>query len=633
MRTTIAAAFSLALRLDEVLDDDPLLDELWMKLAQTISVATEPEGADIYFRAYSAQEAEWESLGASPLQPTQAPFGLFWLKIERDGFQTIESLFPRRSTISSPTEDLSFQVTLNPTDAIPETMVRVPTGPLAVSLFAFDNVPVEASSYLMDKHEVTNADFKSFVDEGGYGTRELWRHEFRYREKRVSWEVAMRQFRDETGRPGPSTWEVGAYPEGRARYPVSGVSWFEGAAYCVFVGKRLPSIYHWLGATRTSMADAVISMSNFGGGPMAVAIHPPGPRGTYDMAGNVREWCSNEVGERRYILGGAANQPTFMFYESDVAFPMDRSSTNGFRCADFLDAGRTELDALMAPIELPVPPEKLEPVSDEVFEAYKALFDFDPVPLDSNVDSVDVSSPYWRREKITFRAAYAEEDVALYLFLPTSRDPPFQTVIYFPGVAAQRQSSPDKLQMRYVAFLIHSGRAVAYPIYKGTHERKEPIPEDMRSRAFVDYHTYWMSDLTRTVDYLETRDDIDTDKLGYYGFSWGGTIGAMVLALEQRFSAAVLLDGGLSPIPRRPEIRIGYYAPRVETPVLMINGSEDATFPLERSQKPLFDLLGTPAENKQHILFPAGHAVFSRFRNQAIGKILDWFDRYLGPTS
>jgi hypothetical protein len=64
----------------------------------------------------------------------------------------------------------------------------------------------------------------------------------------------------------------------------------------------------------------------------------------------------------------------------------------------------------------------------------------------------------------------------------------------------------------------------------------------------------------------------------------------------------------------------------------MINGSFDAAFPLESSQKGLFQLLGTPAERKQHILYPSGHAVFVRYRNQAIENILDWFDRYLGPT-
>ena len=58
----------------------------------------------------------------------------------------------------------------------------------------------------------------------------------------------MSQFRDETGRPGPSTWEVGTYPEGQARYPVSGVSWFEAVAYCE-LGNILDWFDRYLGPT------------------------------------------------------------------------------------------------------------------------------------------------------------------------------------------------------------------------------------------------------------------------------------------------------------------------------------------------------------------------------------------------
>jgi len=62
----------------------------------------------------------------------------------------------------------------------------------------------------------------------------------------------MAEFRDATGRPGPSTWELGTYPQGRSDYPVGGVSWYEAAAYAEFVGQSLPTVYHWyLGATAT----------------------------------------------------------------------------------------------------------------------------------------------------------------------------------------------------------------------------------------------------------------------------------------------------------------------------------------------------------------------------------------------
>ena len=55
----------------------------------------------------------------------------------------------------------------------------------------------------------------------------------------------MALFTDKTGRPGPSTWEAGDYPEGQDNYPVSGISWYEAAAYAEYAGKSLPTADHW----------------------------------------------------------------------------------------------------------------------------------------------------------------------------------------------------------------------------------------------------------------------------------------------------------------------------------------------------------------------------------------------------
>ena len=55
----------------------------------------------------------------------------------------------------------------------------------------------------------------------------------------------MSEFVDKTGRPGPSTWEAGDYPDGQDDYPVSGVSWYEAAAYAEYAGKVLPTGDHW----------------------------------------------------------------------------------------------------------------------------------------------------------------------------------------------------------------------------------------------------------------------------------------------------------------------------------------------------------------------------------------------------
>ena len=67
------------------------------------------------------------------------------------------------------------------------------------------------------------------------------------------------------------------------------------------------------------------------------------------------------------------------------------------------------------------------------------------------------------------------------------------------------------------------------------------------------------------------------------------------------------------------------FVTRVKVPVLMINGEFDTIYPYETSQKPMFDLLGTPAEHKKIHVTPAAHVVP---RDELIRETLDWFDRY-----
>ena len=55
----------------------------------------------------------------------------------------------------------------------------------------------------------------------------------------------MTRFKDRAGRPGPATWELGNYPERQGDFPVTGVSWYEAAAYAEFAGKTLPTAHQW----------------------------------------------------------------------------------------------------------------------------------------------------------------------------------------------------------------------------------------------------------------------------------------------------------------------------------------------------------------------------------------------------
>jgi predicted esterase len=117
----------------------------------------------------------------------------------------------------------------------------------------------------------------------------------------------------------------------------------------------------------------------------------------------------------------------------------------------------------------------------------------------------------------------------------------------------------------------------------------------------------WAQDLSRTVDYLATRSDIDSQRMTFAGFSLGAAVAPVLVVAEPRFKAAMLIAGGYHARAWLPEIDPRRYAPHVKLPVLMLNGSCDAIFPMQSSQDPLFRHLGSA--DKQRKLLLAGHTI------------------------
>ena len=70
---------------------------------------------------------------------------------------------------------------------------------------------LEIGDCWIDRFEVTNIQFKAFLDSGGYESQEFWKVPFTKKDRVLSWEEGMREFVDKTGQPGPSTWELGDY--------------------------------------------------------------------------------------------------------------------------------------------------------------------------------------------------------------------------------------------------------------------------------------------------------------------------------------------------------------------------------------------------------------------------------------
>jgi dienelactone hydrolase len=139
----------------------------------------------------------------------------------------------------------------------------------------------------------------------------------------------------------------------------------------------------------------------------------------------------------------------------------------------------------------------------------------------------------------------------------------------------------------------------------------------------------WAKDLGRSIDYLETRKDIDSHRLAYYGLSLGAVWGPVLTAVEPRLKASVLVAGGLPFEKLPPEIEPLNFAPRVKIPTLMLNGQEDFIYPVASSQDPLFRLLGTPSTAKRRATFESGHIPPLQ---PIVKESLDWLDRYLGPV-
>jgi eukaryotic-like serine/threonine-protein kinase len=619
------SAWQLIREAEPYVPNDPQMRHVQDIVSHVGSIHTTPPGADVYVTDYD-DPSGWELLGRSPLDNLRIPAGYLRFRVSKPGFETAEAAL---LTAVRPNPDF----TLEPLGSAPVGMVRVPAGTYQLG----GSSPVELAQYWLDKYEVTNRQFKEFIDRGGYQKREYWKQPFIENGRSVFWNEAMLRFRDATGRPGPSTWELASYPEGRADFPVSGVSWYEAAAYAEFADKSLPAVYHWNKAAGRGddaglgVFSNILLFSNFGGkGPARVgSFQGLSEYGAYDMAGNVKEWCWNEAGgSKRYILGGAWNEPAYQFTGMDAQAPFDRSATYGFRCAKYSSALP---ESLLAPIKTTFGRDysKEKPAGAQAFQLYKSIYAYDRGPLDARVESVDDSSPHWRKEKVAFNAAYGGERMMAYLFLPKNAAPPYQTVVYFPGgdAALLRSSENLGLEMLFVDFVIRGGRAVLYPIYKGTYERHVDVSGHNAER---DLTIQSVKDVSRSIDYLETRSDINPSKLAFYGLSMGADFGASLCAIEGRLKTFVLLAGSLPDSASPPEIDPINFASQAKAPLLMLNGRYDFECPVESCSKPLFDFWGAPKKDKRMVVYESGHAPAKM--QDVIREILDWLDRYLGPV-
>jgi hypothetical protein len=210
-------AFQLIGEAERYAPGDPDLARAVASATRVATVRSTPPGALVEIADDLSPARSWLRLGTTPLEKVRVPVGYVRWRVSNAGVGAL---------ISAPVAGETMNFDLETAATAPEGMVPVSGGLWTDSLAFLGWVgPYILPPFFIDRFEVTNRRFQVFVDKGGYTTRDYWKQQFVRDGHQLSWSQAMDLFRDATGRPGPSTWEGGRYPEGKADYPVSGVSW------------------------------------------------------------------------------------------------------------------------------------------------------------------------------------------------------------------------------------------------------------------------------------------------------------------------------------------------------------------------------------------------------------------------
>ena len=301
---------------------------------------------------------------------------------------------------------------LPPDPNAPDHMVRVPAGEFQMGSTVIENEkPVHAvylDDFYIDKYEVTNADYKKFVDANPIFSKPHFPDDFHDGNYLAHW-------------------TAGTYPTGKELHPVRHVSWYAALAYARWVGKRLPTEAEWEKAARGGLPGvkypwgntATPSTANYAGASdstQPIGNYPPNRYGLHDMAGNVQEWCLDaydaafyEASPREHPIAGAGTiSEVLAAYFTDVTSgrvlrggswqggvetlrvaarpgqlsPKAALPEVGFRC----------VRPVNAPVDAPVTLKSAPPANSAINADDPLTFTFDAPPKDVRVNAGTVET-------------------------------------------------------------------------------------------------------------------------------------------------------------------------------------------------------------------------------------------------
>ena len=193
-----------------------LTDAIRKNYSRPVDVTSTPEGAAISFREYrpQANDEAWIDLGTAPMTGVLVPGGVLeW-----------RASMPHKvsHTLVAAGSKLVFSLpAIDTKDAKDAGMLPVPEGEINIGGMTGLKVAqeVKLKPFAIDRTEVTNRQYASFVQAGGYAREEFWKHPFQEGSKALSFNEAMARFKDATGRAGPANWKLGSFPDDEGELP------------------------------------------------------------------------------------------------------------------------------------------------------------------------------------------------------------------------------------------------------------------------------------------------------------------------------------------------------------------------------------------------------------------------------
>ncbi|MBC8231218.1 PEGA domain-containing protein [bacterium] len=278
---------------------DGMLPSINVTLSQkgSVKIISTPTNADIYLDS--------RKIGVTPKTLSDLEPGNYTLTVKKKGYEIYtQRLRVKREMLPD------INATLKKITA-PEGMVLIPAGEFSMGSNDGDDHenPVHTvylDAFYMDKHEVTVGQYKKFLQATGH--------------KAPNW--------SDVSQVSPTD-----------NHPIIYVSWNDAQAYCKWPGKRLPTEAEWEKAARGGLVgkkypwgDSIdSSKANYNwnvDSTTPVGKYPPNGYGLYDMAGNVREWCSDLYDKNYYSSSPRNNPPGAASGSSRVVRGGSRLSTN-----------------------------------------------------------------------------------------------------------------------------------------------------------------------------------------------------------------------------------------------------------------------------------------------------------------